>query len=234
MEKFYKIPLPTVDPSSKEILFQPPVFSRETVKALSKVLNLKNFPRLKALKNNRFKKSFAYPPLDAEDSKPGILFLSNQESMTDDFHLKTNRITNTIAVLKLRNKAEMMGELEKKMEKRLKENKIKERFDPNHHILKIQIDDLDTEDISRFFIVCIKYIEGVLKKRRSMVVFCNKGLSRSPTVIASYLIWKFGFSTEDAMAYLKHFRGLLKINKSFQMQLTEWEMFCKKRFKLSK
>ena len=228
MEKIFRIRLPVV--KDGEITFPITNFTEKNIKNFSKTLNLKNFPHLKALRESKFKRSLMNSDNNPTERVIGKLFLANQESMENDYLIKTNKITAAVGVMKFKNKEDMLKEIDRKIAKRFKENAIPRKYDPAQDFLKIEIDDLDTEDISRFFIMTTKYIEDRLKEKRNVVIFCNKGLCRSPTVILAYLIWKFGFEFDDAYHFLIEFRGLLKLNKSFQMQLIEWSKFCKMRF----
>lgn len=56
---------------------------------------------------------------------------------------------------------------------------------------------------------------------RSILVHCNAGLSRSATIVVSYLMKKTGWSLEDALIYTIHKRPCVQPNEGFLLQL-QW------------
>ena len=50
----------------------------------------------------------------------------------------------------------------------------------------IDIEDFSTENIFKYFKECIKFIENSIK----IYIHCMAGVSRSPSIVIAYLMWK--------------------------------------------
>ena len=236
MEKFYRIPLPHLDPISNKPKFSMDSMTLQKAKELKKVL--KNVEFDEGLVSHRsLIKSRSTQNINSKKSidggtEIGWLFLSDKDSVQNDYTLKINKITSIIGVMKFASKQDMVKNIGKKLKKRFKENKIPSKFNTDVDFLKVEVDDLDTEDISRYFVRGVKFLDGMLSNSRNIAVFCNKALSRSPTMIIAFLIWKYKMTFLDSFNLLKNYRGKLRINKSFEIQLIEWEYFCRMKFNL--
>ena len=57
---------------------------------------------------------------------------------------------------------------------------------------------------------------------KNTLVQCHAGLSRSATIICSYLIRKKGWSAEHALAYVRARRKRVKPNENFWNHLLEY------------
>ena len=55
-------------------------------------------------------------------------------------------------------------------------------------------------------------------------VHCYKGQSRSPTIVAAYLIATLKVSTSDALEAIKAKRPMVLPNHGFLRQLEQWEV----------
>jgi hypothetical protein len=157
----------------------------------------------------------------------GKLFLADQDAVQNEYRLKGNKITCAVAVMKLTDKPEIVSNISNKLKKRFKENHIEVEFEEKRDFMRIELEDIETEDISRYFIKACRYLNSMLKQGRFIAVFCNRAASGSPAIIAAFFIWKFRMSYQEAIKYIETFRGKLRINKSFQVQLQEWDYFCK-------
>jgi hypothetical protein len=54
------------------------------------------------------------------------------------------------------------------------------------------------------------------------LVHCYEGVSRAPTFLASYLIWKYNLNREYVVNLLKEKRHCVDINLGFLFQLDRW------------
>ena len=63
----------------------------------------------------------------------------------------------------------------------------------------INIDDFSNQNIIQYFYECIEFIE----KSNKVFVHCNKGISRSATIVIAYLMWKNHFNYIDSYFYVK-------------------------------
>jgi dual specificity MAP kinase phosphatase len=91
----------------------------------------------------------------------------------------------------------------------------------NHMI--ISIDDDERENIYQHFIDAIKFIENSEK----VYIHCIAGVSRSPSVVIAYLMWKEKLSFNDAYWKVKNRRRWIDPNPGFRKQLKNFEITLK-------
>jgi len=86
------------------------------------------------------------------------------------------------------------------------EIKFHEYFN-DKNTFRLSIDDNKEPDNMKKFqeniFNAIKFIDNEINKKRVILVHCYYGLMRSATVIASYLIFKYKMSVNDAIEFLK-------------------------------
>ena len=74
----------------------------------------------------------------------------------------------------------------------------------------------------------IKFIEDCNNsKSGKLLIHCFEGISRGPTILASYLMWKNNLSRDQAIQFIKEKRPNIEINLGFLVQLDKWESFLK-------
>ncbi|KAK4194810.1 phosphatases II [Triangularia verruculosa] len=83
--------------------------------------------------------------------------------------------------------------------------------------------DSETASLGPTVVKACEIIDEVEKKRGKVLAHCSAGISRSPAVIAGYLIQRQGMTFEEAMEALKRGRGLVKPNKGFEEELRRME-----------
>ena len=83
----------------------------------------------------------------------------------------------------------------------------------NHKI--IIIDDLFSENIIKVFKECIEFID----KADKVYIHCTCGVSRSPTIVISYLMWKTHSDFKDVYFFVKKRRPEIDPNNGFRRQL---------------
>jgi hypothetical protein len=91
----------------------------------------------------------------------------------------------------------------------------------------------DTRDanISQYFQSSANFIHKARQKEEAVLVHCGMGWSRSPTIVAAYLISHEHMSYKDAMALLVKKRPRVEPNDGFLTQLQAWEKrFTKEQF----
>ncbi|CAH2322530.1 dual specificity phosphatase 5 [Pelobates cultripes] len=87
----------------------------------------------------------------------------------------------------------------------------------------IPVDDNHTADISRHFQEAIEFIDTVRRAGGRVLVHCEAGISRSPTICIAYLMKTKRFRLEEAFDYIKQRRSLISPNFSFMGQLLHYE-----------
>ena len=91
---------------------------------------------------------------------------------------------------------------------------------PNDFIyLTLPIEDNEKQNISKYFCAAFDFIEN------SSVVYihCTMGVSRSPTILISYLMRKEKIKLKEAMIFVKSKRLCVCPNKNFEKQLLDYE-----------
>jgi hypothetical protein len=90
--------------------------------------------------------------------------------------------------------------------------------------LLLDIKDEPGFDIMYYIYLCIDFIEnaGKTNSHRKILIHCYEGVSRAPTILSSYLIWKYNFEKDYVIKLLKEKRKCVDINLGFLYQLERW------------
>jgi protein-tyrosine phosphatase len=92
--------------------------------------------------------------------------------------------------------------------------------DIEHRIFHLY--DCETEKISRFFDEAFTIISEGLEKG-NVYVHCFAGISRSSTIVISYLMKKYGWSLAEAYSLTKKKRKYVDPNPGFMRELRRYE-----------
>jgi len=84
------------------------------------------------------------------------------------------------------------------------------------------VDDEDPGDIWKWFEQVCEFIDEALAGGGHVLVHCEWGVSRSPTLVAAYLMRKDKITPEKALDRLKELRDCVHPNKNFLGALDEW------------
>ncbi|XP_018418073.1 PREDICTED: dual specificity protein phosphatase 5 [Nanorana parkeri] len=87
----------------------------------------------------------------------------------------------------------------------------------------IPVEDNHTTDISSHFQEAIDFIDTVRLSGGRVLVHCEAGISRSPTICMAYLMKTKRIPLEEAFEYIKQRRSLISPNFSFMGQLLHYE-----------
>lgn len=87
----------------------------------------------------------------------------------------------------------------------------------------------DTEDaaagLSAHFPEVCRFVDAARKEPRGIVyIHCGAGISRAPTVAASYLMWKLGVPAAGALDLIRRARPNIRPNLGFIKMLRQWEV----------
>jgi len=88
--------------------------------------------------------------------------------------------------------------------------------------LAIDIEDEEKKDIASYFQQCHQFIENG-RKLGGILIHCTAGVSRSATVVISYLMNIFFKPFWDCFQYLQKIRPCIQPNKGFISQLLNYE-----------
>jgi len=102
---------------------------------------------------------------------------------------------------------------------------------PNHfsqdsrfHYKQIKIEDSCRENITEIIPDAIQFIDLARENKSSVLIHCQGGVSRSPTVVISYLMHLNKLSLTEAYQYVKEKRPCIAPNLNFMGQLLQMEM----------
>ena len=143
---------------------------------------------------------------------PG-LFLGPFIAAKDFTNLKNNGITH---ILILRD---------------LQESKMIREMYPNEFIYhSITCSDSPMENLIPHFPGAREFIDSCLKHCGKILVHCNGGISRSPSICIAYLMESQGMNFQSAYALVQNKRFCINPNEGFKYQLKEYEpIFLAKR-----
>ena len=91
--------------------------------------------------------------------------------------------------------------------------------------LKLNIEDTLEFSIRSSFIKAIKFIEEATKMMGNILIHCHQGISRSPSIIISYLIYSKKLSFERSLEILQRKIHSVEPNLGFIIQLQEWQAY---------
>jgi protein-tyrosine phosphatase len=87
-------------------------------------------------------------------------------------------------------------------------------------------DDLRPESIQTLYSAfpdAVKWIDSKIKKGNMVVVHCAAGQQRSAAVLAAWLMWKFGYSVDMAVEYLRSVKpDAFLTGVNFRPALEQW------------
>ena len=83
----------------------------------------------------------------------------------------------------------------------------------------IEVEDNFKTNIIQYFKECFSFIEGSDK----VFVHCAAGMSRSPTIVIAYIMWKKKISLIDAFNFVRNKRRFISPNDNFMNQLKIFE-----------
>jgi protein tyrosine phosphatase len=134
---------------------------------------------------------------------PG-LFLSGLDAITSE-SLTENEISKVLRVMK--NPPPLPTNIEEK--------KIEEE--------KIEIDDTFGQNIGAHFEKVYEMIDEALKNNQNILVHCRAGISRSATIVISYIMKSQRMKMDDAFEFVKSKRSIISPNGDFFATLYKYE-----------
>jgi protein-tyrosine phosphatase len=88
--------------------------------------------------------------------------------------------------------------------------------------LFLSLYDDPSEDISQYFDVSADFIHSLVKQNKTVLVHCAAGVSRSTSLVVSYMMKYLGYKTvESALEVIRKNRPFVNPNKGFIRQLKE-------------
>lgn len=135
------------------------------------------------------------------------LYLGNLDILHDFEFLKENKISHIVTVLESNYVTHAMAAL-------------------GITQMTVKLYDSEQEPIGDAFQSTSDFIHSALHEGGAVYVHCLMGISRSPTIVAAYLISRKGYGAEEALAFLTSRRPIVDPNAGFRAALYEWETYC--------
>lgn len=89
--------------------------------------------------------------------------------------------------------------------------------------MTVRLNDRDEEPIGDYFDRCVGFISSALAEGGAVFVHCLMGISRSPTIVAAYLMATRGHDAAAALAFIQERRPVVDPNDGFQAALRAFE-----------
>lgn len=151
--------------------------------------------------------------MDLQDSVQEIipnLFLGSYEIATSVSWLTRNKITHVLSILE---EEERIARLKRLLKLTVAEHKV------------ILIADHYKAPLRLYFEECVTFIKTAINnntdKTKRVLVHCLFGISRSPTIVAAYLIREHGMNAFQSINFINSKRRVDPSN-TFQIQLTRY------------
>jgi len=90
-------------------------------------------------------------------------------------------------------------------------------------LMHIPVEDNDESDIHSKFQTACEFIDDTVHKNQAVLVFSEKGISRSVTIVLAYLMHKKNHTLEEAWRHVKQCFTGIRPNRAFVKQLSKWE-----------
>ena len=95
---------------------------------------------------------------------------------------------------------------------------------PDAFIYKdMKIMDLPETDIVQYFPECFDFIGQCAQAGGCVLVHCNAGVSRAPSIVIGYLMTTRRFTFQEALDYVKSKRPSVRPNDGFLTQLKNYK-----------
>jgi len=91
---------------------------------------------------------------------------------------------------------------------------------------KLELNDTGDEDVLNLFNEVVSFIDSAIASGGKVFVHCQRGVSRAPTFVLSYIMWHQHLTYEQAYRVVKVARNCCCPNPGFAFQLVEWENVC--------
>lgn len=91
-------------------------------------------------------------------------------------------------------------------------------------VLHIVLSDFHRTNIGKFFPYVFTRIDKIIEDGGAVLVNCYAGISRSTTLIVSYLMRKFAWTAKEAKEHVKTYRPCFDPNTGFLKQLNDYEI----------
>jgi len=89
--------------------------------------------------------------------------------------------------------------------------------------LRIPLEDSFDSQIGVYFQKCIEFINSAKDENCSILIHCQAGISRSPTIALAYIMQSMDMSLDDSLSFVREHRPIVRPNLYFMSQLLIFE-----------
>jgi protein-tyrosine phosphatase len=93
---------------------------------------------------------------------------------------------------------------------------------PYTPVITLLSNDISSFKIDKYFDVFCDMMYGMEQRRESCLVHCMQGISRSATMVAAYLIRRYGMTAVQAVEELRQKRHIVNPNPGFMKMLQKY------------
>jgi hypothetical protein len=96
-------------------------------------------------------------------------------------------------------------------------------FPDDFSYLVLDVDDNDSEDISRFFSQSFDFINSAVRAKHAVLIHCGAGISRSGAIAVAYIMRVEQINLHPALRVVQSARACVSPNPGFMAQLRRFE-----------
>ena len=101
-------------------------------------------------------------------------------------------------------------------------------MDPGIQYKQLVASDNGLQNLRQFFDEAFAFIDEAKNNRSGVLIHCQAGISRSPTIAVAYLMKRYPMAMAEAYKFVKTRRSIISPNLNFMGQLWEFEQGLKK------
>ena len=87
----------------------------------------------------------------------------------------------------------------------------------------VNIDDISSANLKQHFIACHRFIDAAISSGGTVLVHCWAGVSRSATIVITYLMQKHNASMQQCTDHVRAQRWFINPNPGFKKQMKLYE-----------
>lgn len=96
-------------------------------------------------------------------------------------------------------------------------------YPTNFEYLSLELKDTPEFDLSGYFLTAVEFIQGALENNGKVFIHCNQGISRAPSILISFLIWKYKAELDTCLERLRAVYPKAEPNLGFMFHLGAFE-----------
>eukprot|EP00096_Caligus_rogercresseyi_P000323 TRINITY_DN10732_c0_g1_i1.p1 TRINITY_DN10732_c0_g1~~TRINITY_DN10732_c0_g1_i1.p1 ORF type:complete len:513 (+),score=201.45 TRINITY_DN10732_c0_g1_i1:300-1838(+) len=96
-------------------------------------------------------------------------------------------------------------------------------LDPSIHYKQLHAADNGFQNLHQFFEEAFEFIDLAKRNSSGVLIHCQAGVSRSPTIAVAYLMKYYSMAMAEAYKFVKNRRSIISPNLNFMGQLWEFE-----------